>query len=248
MTNGIIALALTLVTAGLILFFALVPSLRESSSLRVIQAFERLHKAVGHAIEQGSRLHISLGKSSLLEPTNPSALVGLTALKQVSSLSHASDRPPFATSGNGGLTILSQDTERAVFRTSGALEFYNPDRGRLTGPTPFSYIVGAMPLVDSENITAHILVGNFGPEVIFLTESAETESAFTFAASDSLPAQAALYASASEPLIGEELFAIPAYLESGHIYKASLQTQDILRWAVIAVMLGGALLKLVSIL
>lgn len=248
MTNGIIALALTLVTTGLILFYTLVPSLRETSALRVIKAFEQLRKAVGQSVEQGSRLHISLGKSSLLEPTNPSALVGLTALKQISSLSNSSDRPPIATSGNGGLTILSQDTERAGFRTSGALEFYNPDRGRLTGATPFSYIVGAMPLVDSENISAHILVGNFGPEVVFLTENAESESAFTFAASDSLPAQAALYASAVEPLIGEELFAIPAYLDSGHMYKASVQTQDILRWVVIITLIGGALLKLVGIL
>lgn len=248
MIYGIVALAITLVTAGLILFFALVPSLREISSLRAINAFNQIRKAVGEAVENGTRLHISLGKSSLIEPTIPSALVGLTALRQISTLTSSSDRPPIATSGDGALAILSQDTEKAVFRTNGSLELYNPDRGRLTGITPMSYIVGALPLVDSENISAHILVGNFGPEVAFLTESAEMVSAFTFAASDSLPAQAVLFASAHEPLIGEELFAIPAYLESSPMYKASLQTQDVLRWGVIAVLVGGALLKLVGLI
>jgi hypothetical protein len=248
MTNGIIALILTLITAGLILLFGLVPSLQSMASLRAIPAYERLRKAVGLAVEKGTRIHVSLGKSSLTQTTNPSALVGLTTLEKVSLASSSSDRPPIASSGEGSLAILSQDTERASFRISGALELYNPDRGFLTGPTPFSYVAGILPLVDSENISAHILVGNFGPEAALVTESAEMETAFTFAASDSLPAQAVFFASAQEALIGEELFAIPAYLESGPLHRASVHVQDILRWIVIVTMIAGAALKFLGVI
>ena len=48
-------------------------------------------------------------------------------------------------------------------------------------------------------------------------------------------------------LIGEELFAVPAYLQAGPFHVASLQVQDILRWVVIALILGGVVLKLVGV-
>lgn len=248
MIYGIIALIIIFACAGLILLFGIVPSLRKTSYLRDIPAFERLKKTMGAAVENGTRLHVSLGKSGMIQATNTSALVGLTVLEQVSLYSGSSDRPPVATSGDGALALLSQDTERAAFRVSGAPENFNPDRGVMTGPTPFSYIAGALPLADLENISAHILLGNFGPEVALLTESGERQSAYTLAGSDSLPAQAALYASAQEALIGEELYAVPAYLDRGPLHKASLQVQDILRWAAILTMGAGALLKLLGVL
>lgn len=248
MTYGIIALIILFACAGLILLFGLVTVLRDTSYLRDIPAFERLRKALGAAVENGSRLHVSLGKSGLIQATNTSALVGLTALERISLYSGTSDRPPVATSGDGGLALLSQDTERAAFRISGNPESFNPDRGVMTGPTPFSYIAGALPLADTENISAHVLVGNFGPEVALLIESGERQSAYTLAGSDSLPAQAAIYATAGEALIGEELYAIPAYLDCGPLHKASLQVQDILRWAVILTLGAGALLKLLGVL
>jgi hypothetical protein len=68
------------------------------------------------------------------------------------------------------------------------------------------------------------------------------------AGSDNLAAQAVLYATAQEPLIGEEMFAGGAYADSSPFHTASLTVQDILRWLAILVMLGGALLKMAGIL
>jgi hypothetical protein len=220
---------------------------RGPRALRPIAAFQRLRRAIGLAVEDGKRLHVSLGKSSLIEPTNPSALVGLSALERIAQLAIMSDRPPIATSGDGALSILSQDTLRAAYRTNNALEQYDPDRGRLAGPTPFSYIAGALPVFRQEQAASHILIGSFGPEVGLLTQAADQQRAFTLAASDSLPAQAVLYASAQEVLIGEELFAIPAYLNAGPAHTASLRIQDILRWALILVLIIGAILKTLGI-
>ena len=216
---------------------------RGPRSLRPIPAFQRLRRAIGLAVEDGKRLHVSLGKSSLLEPTNPSALAGLSTLERIAQLSIISDRPPIATSGDGALSILSQDTLRAAYRTGNALEQYDPDRGRLAGLTPFSYIAGTLPVFRQEQASSHILIGNFGPEVGLLTQAADQQRVFILATSDSLPAQAVLYATSQEVLIGEELFAVPAYLNAGPAHTASLRVQDILRWGSIAVIVIGAILK-----
>jgi hypothetical protein len=247
MLDSIIAFALVLVTAGLIFFFAL-PQTSSQRFLRPLPAFTQLRKAIGLAVENGSRIHISIGKATPSQTLSAAGLIGLATLERIAQVSSISDRPPVATSGDGTLTILSQDTLRAAYRMANALDSHDPARGRLTGITPFSYVAGTLPIADSENVSAHILAGNFGPEIALLVEAAERENAFTLASSDSLPAQAALYASAQEPLIGEELFAIPAYLNAGRTHSASLRTQDILRWGVIVVITGGAILKLLGIL
>jgi hypothetical protein len=239
-------LLLVLLAAGLVFAFSLpgrqAQRRRSRMVLHPIVAMQRLRRAIGLAIEDGTRLHISIGKSSIISPNNASALVGLSTLERVGMLGSVSDRPPLATSGDGTLALISQDTVRAAYRISNALEYYEPTQARLAGPTPFSYVAGTLPIVHDERVSAHILVGNFGPEIALLTDEAERADAFVLAASDSFAAQAVFYATAGEPLIGEEIFAIPAYLQAGPVHQASLRTQDILRWIVIAILLIGALL------
>ena len=104
-----------------------------------------------------------------------------------------------------------------------------------------------MPVIRDERVSTNVLVGNFGPEVALLAEAADQQDAFTLGASDSLAAQAVLYASSEETLIGEELFALPAYLQAGPTHQASLRAQDILRWAVVGLIVLAVLLSFLGI-
>lgn len=246
----ILGLVLALLAAGLMFFFSLSPRRKKRArvGLRPIPAMQQLRRAIGLAVEDGSRLHISIGESSIISLTNASALIGLSTLERIGTLSSVSDRPPVVTSGDGTLAILSQDTLHAAYRIANASDQYDSTQARLAGPTPFSYVAGTLPVIYDERVSANILVGHFGPEVALLTEAADREEAFTLAASDSFAAQAVLYATASEPLIGEELFAVPAYLQAGPMHQAGLRAQDILRWVIIAALLGGSLLSFLGVL
>jgi hypothetical protein len=206
-----------------------------------------LRRAIGRSVEEGGRIHVSIGKASIFSPNNASALVGLSTTDRIAQFSSVSDRPPIVTSGDGTLAILSQDTLRAAYRYANASEQYDPGRGRLAGPTPFAYIAGTLPVIRSERVSTNVFVGFFGPEVALLVDAADRQNAFCIAASDGLAAQAVLYATAKESLIGEELFALPAYLQAGPMYQASLNIQDILRWVVVALMLLGAILSVLGI-
>lgn len=218
------------------------------TSLREIGVFPRLQRAIGFSVEEGSRVHVSIGRSSLTNPTNASALVGLTTLEHITRQSINSDRPPISTSGDGALSILSQDVQCAGTRKAGAPELYDHSRAWMTGPTPFSYLAGLMPVVGEKNTRTHLLIGNYGPEMTIAASTAQDNGAYVLAASDSLPTQAALYAAVDDVLIGEELFAAPAYLEMGAAYRASLAVQDLLRWVLIALLLAGAVLNLTGLL
>jgi hypothetical protein len=244
----------TIVGAGLIviaavaLFILAVPLRgRVRRIFRVIPGIVRLRRAIGLTVENGRRLHVSLGEGGLTGASGAVSLAALSTLDRIAALSMISDRPPIATSGEGSLSILSQDELRSAYRDGNALEQYDRDRGRLGGVTPLSYAAGTLPVIRDEQVSANILVGNFGSEIGLMTDAAYRQQAFVVAASDSLPAQAVIYAAAEEPLIGEELFSVPAYLQAGPFHVASLQVQDILRWVVIALILGGIILKLLGV-
>jgi hypothetical protein len=159
----------------------------------------------------------------------------------------AGDNPPIATSGDPTLAILSRDTLQSSYQDIGLIDQFDPTAGQLSGVTPFSYASGALPVVRDKATAASIMMGNFGPEVALITDASERSDNLTLAGTDNIVGQAVLYASASEILIGEELYAGGAYLQAGPLHTASLRAQDIMRWVLIALILIGILLKSLGI-
>lgn len=237
-----------MVFIALMLVFLLTRRASSRQKLRKIQAYERLQRAVGLSVEEGTRLHISLGRGGLLGLPGASALIGLTTLERSAHAASMSDRPPVATSGDGLLTILSQDTLRGAYKDLGVEHEFNPNNGQLSGLTPFGYAAGVLSTIHDEHVTANVLTGHFGAEVALLTEAGERSDSLTIGGSENLSAQAVLYATARDALIGEELFAAGAYLDASEMHIASLRVQDILRWVLIAVIILGGIAKLGGVL
>ncbi len=242
-----VALGLLFLAAILLLAFTFLRG-RSPGSFRIIDAYERLNRSVGLAVENGTRLHVSLGDANLFTARVGSALAGLAMLRRLAERTSVSDRPPIATAGDASLAILSQDTLQTGYRAAGAEEQYRFTTGRLTGLTPFSYAAGAMPVIHDESVSTNVILGDLGAEAALLTEASDREDANLIAASDNLSAQSIFYASSQDPLIGEELFAAGAYIGAGAAHEASLNVQDILRWLIILALLLGSLLTLVGAL
>lgn len=247
-TWGFLGLVFVLIFFGLIILFVVYERTNKTQALRPIWAFDRLRRQIGLAVEAGKRVHITLGRGKLIDLEGGSALLGLTIVERISRTASISDRPPVITSGDGTVMILSQDTTRQVFRSIGEEKQYDPGSGRLSGLTPFAYATGTLPIIFDEQVATTIIAGHLGSEVALITDAAERSGSTTLAGSDNLSAQAVLYATADEPLIGEELYATGAYLNSGRVHNASLRAQDILRWVLIGALLVGSALKLVGIL
>ncbi len=244
--NQIVALALVLFAALLLL--ALTLRKRKSPAVfREIAAFARLRRAAGLAVEDGSRLHVSIGRGSLLSPRGAASLSALALLRQIGEQTSTSDRPPVVTSGDPAVAALSQDTLQAAYQSAGVAELYQPNSGRLAGLTPFSYAASAMDVARQDYVSTNVLVGDFGPEVGLLTEASERESASIIAAATDPAAQAILFASAAEPLVGEELFAASAYVGADPKRHASLQAQDVMRWLLILGLFVMAALKMAGL-
>ncbi|HAY85770.1 MAG TPA: hypothetical protein DCY42_12870 [Chloroflexi bacterium] len=249
MTVNLVNFIVVLLFAGLMVAFWFINQRRAGLHLRDIPGFYKLRGTVELAVEDGTRIHVAIGRGDVLSPRGAAALVGLSMLRQIAMVASESDHPPLSTAGDGLLGILAQDTMRSAARALNLPARSEANLGQVTGLTPFSYSAGVMPLIFDENVSANLLVGSFGNEVALITSAGERSQTRTLAGTDSLPGQAILYATAHEPLVGEELYAGGAYLGAGPMHEASLHAQDVIRWVIavliILVALGGLLRGLI---
>ncbi len=242
-------LGLGLIGVSAILLLILSTLQRKSTpELRAIPALTRLYRAIGLSVEDGTRLLIGLGNTSLLTGSAGAPLAGLSMLRHLTERTWLSDRPPIAVAGEAPLALLAQDTLEAGYEGAGAGEYYQPTTGRVVGLTPFSAAAGTLPIFRDESVSAAVFIGHFGVEAALLADAAERENTLVVGSSDDLAAQAVWYASAPETLIGEELFAASAYLGANPSQTASLTVQDALRWIIILALLAGAGLKLFGLI
>jgi hypothetical protein len=237
-----------IVTAAVLLAALTWMRRRSAGRLRSIPALTKLYRAVGLGVEDGTRLLVGLGNTSLLTRNAASALAGLGLLREVTQKTSVSDKPPVAVAGEAVLALLAQDTLQTGYRLAGAAEFFQPGTGRLAGLTPFSSAAATMPMLADEHVSASALVGHFGVEAALLAETAQRRDVLLIGASDEPAATAALFASSSDVLIGEEVYAPAAYLGRNPSHTASLTMQDILRWLTIAGLLAGVGLKIVGLI
>jgi hypothetical protein len=148
-----------LVCLGLFLFFLYFGRNLAKLNLRDIQAFRHFKREVDLAVEAGKRLHISLGRGSINELPGGAAFIGLTILDRCARAASNSDQPPMTTSGDGVLTILSQDTLQSTYRSLATEQRYDPTNVRLTGLTPMAYAAGSIATIRDENVSANFLPG-----------------------------------------------------------------------------------------
>jgi hypothetical protein len=229
--------------AGLIMIFSLPRWNKKPRPLRKLDAVEKIKLAIGLTVEAGTRIHVSLGNADLLSAFNGSALAGLSIIEQVAIISQLADRKPLATSGNGAFAVLSNSVFKNSQEGKNTSEKISTNQGQLSGTTPLSYAAGVINVIQKDQVSANVFLGKYGSEVSLMCHTSNQMKAITLGASDTLTAQAVLFAASDEPLIGEELYALPAYLGSRRIHSASIKVQDLFRWILIVIMLAGAVMK-----
>ena len=239
---GLFVLALFI--ALLIVFLAIGD--RWPVSFRKIRAYEALSNALERAVEAGDRVHLSLGTGSLIGTDSAAAFAGLVVLTEIAKVTSLSDRPVVVTTGDGAMAIVAQDSLRSAYREAGALDRYQPISARMLGPTPFSYVANIPILLESERVSANVLMGAFGAEGALAADFGERKQSFVLAGTEDIQSQALLYATAEYPLIGEEVFAGGAYLDVGPAHRASLRVQDTVRFIIVGGILIGVLISLLG--
>jgi hypothetical protein len=214
--------------------------------VRELTALETLRQELGRATESGKPMHLALGSGALGSGDTITSLAGLQTLEWLVDAAVSYDVPPIVTVGDPTLLPLAQDVLRRAYEQRQIPELYSPDNVRFVAPSSLAYGAGAVVTGAPEDVTATVMVGAFGSEVSLLAEASDLRMVPQLAAVDSAQAVGALYPAVDRLAVGEDLYAVGAQVTGEERYVASLIAQDILRVALVAAILVGAVLALVG--
>ncbi len=228
----------------IILLLALLSSRRWLARvLRPITAFEALEGQTGRAAESGQIIHISLGTGGVGGSNTIASLAGLSALTHLAKQGVATDTPPLVTVSNPALLALSLNVLRQAYAQAGRSADFHWTQARLISPSPMSYALGTMDILHHEPVLANVMLGAFGPEVGLIAHAGGQANLFQIGGSDDLSSLAILYTNTDRVVIGEELYAVDAYLDRSSYKIASLVAEDVARIILIISIIFFALLR-----
>jgi hypothetical protein len=232
-----------IVTLLLILLFMRWIKSGSQVHLRPIPALDDLPDLVSRAVEGGQQIHVSVGTGGITGTTTAATLAGLAALDQIADRGSAAGAAPIVTVADPMVLPAAQDGLRQAFARAGRAKEYRSTQVEIVAPQPTIYALGAATRLDAQETAANVMIGSFGQEALLLAEPGAQRGIKQTGGTDSPQAMSLLYAATESPIIGEEIFAIPAYLGKKPAHLASLRAQDVMRIGVVALIIIAALLR-----
>ncbi len=239
-----------------------------TATLRTIPGFTALKGLLAQAAEAGQPVHLSLGIAGVGDQNTADTTAGLLILDYIAERAAISASPPIVTLANPTALPVAQDLLRRAYRRHGYPEEFDPNRARFIAPDPnlytgttqnpavyapgqidgFPYAAGIMRLLTQQPLVANVMVGYFGNEFLLLGETGAQHQLNQIGGTSNASALPFFYATVPNPLIGEEIYAAGAYLSNKPAHISSLIAQDVMRWMLIAGMIGGVVLKTIGVI
>ena len=113
--------------------------------------------------------------------------------------------------------------------------------GRSAGVRTLAFAAAIMAMQTDDEVSGNVLVGRYGAELALMLDASNRYDRPSVAVSDNLTGQAIAYALAQDVLIGEEIFAAPAYLSEDISEAKRVMTTDVLRYVLIAAIVALAI-------
>jgi hypothetical protein len=160
----------------------------------------------------------------------------------------ATDTPPLITVADPTLLPLAQNVLRQAYIRHGRGGDFRWTQVRLVSPSPMSYALGTLDILNREPVLANVMFGSFGSEVGLIAGAAADPDLIHLSGTDNTQALSILYTSADQVAVGEELYATEVYLNPSGPRVTSLAVEDIARIALILFVIVAAVLRLLGAL
>jgi hypothetical protein len=241
-------IALLIAVAAILGYATLASTAGSPRPLRPITAYRRLRRLADQAAESGRPIHVALGAGPLSGPGAPEIVMGLTVLGYVARRAASYDQGILATTGDGATLAAAQGVVQRAQQQAGSLAAWE-GQVQFIGPDPWAYAAGAAEATarstGDRTPLAHALWGHWDAESLWLSQAIDDLDGALLGGAAAPAANALLYVSLDQAVVGEDLFAAGAYLDK-RSHLGSLVTQDLLRFAIVVLIVVGVILSSVG--
>ncbi|MBN94227.1 MAG: hypothetical protein CL928_09155, partial [Deltaproteobacteria bacterium] len=137
---------------------------------------------------------------------------------------------------------VADEVVRAGFYQAGYPDAFRPEEIRFIAADQFAFCAGTNGIMLREKPATNIYLGRFFAESLILAETGYLNRSIQIAGTAEATQLPFFVAACDYTLIGEELFAVSAYLSRDPRLVSSLKASDYLKVAIVAALLVGTIL------
>lgn len=201
------------------------------------------------AIESGKSRKVVIGENLFSNVYPGLGLHALSALPLFLTQEGAVDGKLTLASADGSLVVFARQIVENRYRDGfSPLLHQSGVKTSLYGPTSFSFTAGFLSEVNAPPGSHLALFGEYGPQSFLWAASVQRKGGQVFAAGGDLTAQAVLFLTVRDLLIGESTYALPHSYTAEENVQSYYWVEDLLRLMIILALLVGIVLKLGGIL
>jgi hypothetical protein len=234
-------LVLTMLFFGFVLFFIQnAQGEGKKPFVRRIPGIDAIEEAVGRATEMGRPVLYVPGVQDIEDMQTVQALIILESVAKTTARYETPIKVPV--SYPIPFTI-AQEMVKGGYLHAGRPDQYDPDSVQFVSPEQFAYVAAITGVMMRDKPAAHIFLGAFFAESLLLAEAGYATGAIQVAGTANADQLPFFVVACDYTLIGEELFAASAYLSGEPKLVGSLKGADLMKIAIILLVLAGCVLE-----
>ncbi|MDH5199825.1 MAG: hypothetical protein OEW93_02965 [Candidatus Bathyarchaeota archaeon] len=242
-----LALVALLIIVAAILFYMQRAFSGKIPNLRRLPAVDVIAEILGRCVEMGRPAWYLFGSTSMTTPSILAPTVAAFQTLAYTARMAARVGAKFFVPVNQGLAYtMAYDIVNEAYRAEGKLEDFDPLRTVMYLPAGADrmYIINHM---WEEQVAGAFFLGSWYHEAVIYTENAARVGALMLGGTDTTHNIPFMVAICDYSIIGEELYALGAYISQDPTQSSSLAGQDIGKYFTIILILIGAVLATAGI-
>jgi hypothetical protein len=216
-------------------------------TLRRLPAVDAIEEVLGRAVEMGKTVVFTHGTGKLETSGSAGSLAAIATLPYVARRTVELGLELFLPTGSHTAYNVLGEVMREAALLEGTPSAYNPDTVRYLSEVSRAYSAGVMSTLMTENVGGAIFLGSYHHAGLMVVETANRVGAMSVGGTDSFSQLCWFVAGCDYSLLGEEIYALGAYVSNDPISVGAIAGQDIIKMAVIVITLVGLILTQVGI-
>ncbi|HHO50430.1 MAG TPA: fibronectin type III domain-containing protein [Deltaproteobacteria bacterium] len=233
-------MALIGVVGGLMLYYARRAQQGEEIFIRRIPGIDAIEEGIGRATEMGRPVLYVPGIDELQDIQT---IASMLILGQVSETVAEYQADLIVSCCIPIVREVADEVVKAGFYQAGHPDAYNPADVRFISSEQFAFTAGTNGIIHREKPATNLYLGRFFAESLILAETGFVNRSIQIAGTAEATQLPFFVAACDYTLIGEELFAVSAYLSRDPRLVSSLKASDFIKIYVVVCLLLGTLLN-----
>lgn len=230
--------------SGIIGFFILRAKKGANLFVRKIAGLEAVDEAIGRATEMGKPI---LFVSGLSDASDISTIAAMTVLAKVAKKTAEYETPLIVPCYDPIVMMVEKEMVREAYTEVGKPDAFEEDSVFFVTQSQFGYVAAVDGIMVREKPATNFYMGAFFAESLLLAETGAATGAIQIAGTDRVTQLPFFITACDYTLMGEELYAATAYLSRDPLFLGSLKGQDISKAVIVACILIGTLVFLISV-